>query len=63
MVVTCTFCGKEADREDVQEFREIVLAVQVLSASEDSKENFREVVQEFSEIDQAVQVISAAGGG
>ncbi len=36
MVVTCTSCGKEADKEDVQEFREIILAVQVvqvLSAS------------------------------
>jgi hypothetical protein len=28
--VTCTFCGKEADKEDVQEFKEIVLAVQVV---------------------------------
>jgi hypothetical protein len=33
VVVTCTFCGKDADKEDVQEFREIILAVQVLSAA------------------------------
>ncbi len=54
MAITCTSCGKEADKEDVQEFREIVLAVQVLSASEDSKKDVREDVQEFREIVQAV---------
>jgi hypothetical protein len=58
--------SKKDVRENVQEFREIVLAVrysQQQAVCENSEEDVREDVQEFKEIFLVVQVLSAAGGG